>query len=38
MDGEDEIIIRTLRQTVIIHVRKGQVIFQQVLADRSRDS
>lgn len=34
MDGEDEVIVRTPRQTVVIHVRTGQVIFQQALADQ----
>ncbi|MGI6549246.1 MAG: hypothetical protein ACOX4Q_04265 [Syntrophomonadales bacterium] len=29
MDGEDEVIVRTARQTVVVHVRKGQVVFHQ---------
>ncbi|MGE5544539.1 MAG: hypothetical protein ACM3UW_06145, partial [Bacillota bacterium] len=29
MDGEDEVIVRTRHQTIVIHVGKGQVIFHQ---------
>jgi len=32
-DGEDEILVKTARQTVIIHVRRGQVVFHQAIAD-----
>ncbi|NLB17359.1 MAG: hypothetical protein GX825_01155, partial [Syntrophomonadaceae bacterium] len=32
-DGEDEILVKTAQQTVVIHVRRGQVIFQQAVAD-----
>lgn len=29
MDGEDEVIVRTQCQTIVIHVRKAQVVFHQ---------
>ncbi len=34
MDGEDEVIVRTPYQTVVIHVRKGQVLFHQGMAKK----
>ena len=33
MDGEEEVVILTVRQHVVIHIRKGLVLFHQVLGE-----
>ncbi len=33
MDGEDEVVVRTGHQTVVIHVRRGQVLFHHAVGE-----
>jgi hypothetical protein len=34
LDGEDEVVVRTGHQEVVIHVRRGQVIFQHAIGEK----
>ncbi|NLW44849.1 MAG: hypothetical protein GXY92_06660 [Syntrophomonadaceae bacterium] len=33
LDGEDEVVVRTGHQTVVIHARRGQVVYQHAIRE-----